>query len=104
MNENVLLQSEVVTGPYCIFWWIDKEENVDAGVKTHSDADSGDVYLWLAYVKFAFEGSPTSKYYNLLVCGVQMTNSACGVQGFLKMILGYAYEVQYIFRRGHKGT
>ena len=83
-NENVLFQSEVVMGPYCIFKWIDKEENEDAGVETH-----GDVYLWLAYVIFVFEGSPTLKYCNLLVCGVQMTNlnSSCGVQGFLKMIL-----------------
>jgi len=30
---------------YCIFKWIDKEENEDAGVETDSDADSGAVYL-----------------------------------------------------------
>ena len=96
INENVLLQSEVVMGPCCIFIWIDKEENEHACVETHSDANSGDVYLWLAYVIFVFEGSPTLKYCNLLVCGVQMTNlnSACGVQGFLKMILCYDHEVQ----------
>ena len=39
----------------------------EAGVEPHSDDDSGDVYLWLAYVISVVEGSPTSKDCKLLV-------------------------------------